>query len=168
MDRAISNFFINNRPAWLGHLAEYVTYLGQFPIHVVVIVVLAVALRKRVEVLGVAVIAAVFAYGLNSVLKKLFDRARPLESRWFQNYEAHGFSLPSGHAVNAAVLGTFIFLWLDNKWRWSGPFVAVAVMWSRVELGVHWPSDVLVGGVIGATIAITSSYLTPRLTSRSA
>ena len=159
MDRSISNFFVDNRPEWLGHMAKFVSYLGQFPIHIVILIGIGLLLKKRSELIFLAVASAVFAYGLNTILKRLFDRARPPESDWFQGYDAHGFSLPSGHAVNAAVLGVFIYLWLPARWRWTGPVVAVAVMWSRVQLGVHWPSDVIFGAVIGGAVAFGSTRL---------
>jgi len=159
MDRSISNFFVDNRPEWLGHMAKFVSYLGQFPIHIVILIGIGLLLKKRSELIFLAVASAVFAYGLNTILKRLFDRARPPESDWFQGYHAHGFSLPSGHAVNAAVLGVFIFLWLPVRWRWIGPVVTVAVMWSRVQLGVHWPSDVIFGAAIGGAIAFGSTRI---------
>jgi membrane-associated phospholipid phosphatase len=148
MDRSISNFFVDNRPEWLGHLAKFVSYLGQFPIHIVILIGLGVILKKRSDL----------------ILKRLFDRARPPKSDWFEGYHAHGFSLPSGHAVNAAVLGVFIYLWLPARWRWVGPVVAVAVMWSRVQLGVHWPSDVIFGAAIGGAIAFGGTRILDKRT----
>ncbi len=154
MDKPISNFFIDHRPEWIGNLAKVVSYLGQFPIHVVLIVLLGIAVRKRADLVAVGALSAVFAYALNSVLKKALDRARPAQWRWFEGYHAHGNSLPSGHAVNAGVLGALMFMWLPGRWKFSGLALTLAVMWSRVELGVHWPTDVILGACIGGVIAI--------------
>lgn len=168
MDNSISNFFIDHRPEWLGNLAKFVSYLGQFPIHVVLIILIGVAVRKRTDLVAVGALSALFAYGLNSVLKKGFDRSRPATWRWFEGYHAHGNSLPSGHAVNAGVLGVLMFMWLPERWRWSGVALTLAVMWSRVELGVHWPTDVILGGVIGAGIGLAGQYAAKKFAEMSA
>lgn len=160
MDHSISDFFVEHRPQWIGDLADTVTLIGQFPIGLIILLAVGLALRKRVEVIGIALLAGVLAYGLNSVIKRLIERGRPPESNWFS--EAHGYSMPSGHAINSAVLGTFLFLWLPNRWRWIGVVVAITVAWSRVELGVHWPSDVVIGGAIGCSIALAGHWLTKR------
>ncbi len=65
------------------------------------------------------------------------------------------YSFPSGHTLHAvafAVLyGSYVPLML-----WVLVPLALLVAASRVILGLHYPSDVLVGGTIGATLAVTS------------
>ena len=163
MDGSVNEFFVDNRPEWLGHLAEVVTVLGRFPVHIVLILAVGFAIRRQSQAIAIATVAAVFAYGLNTVLKNLIDRARPPEAGWFDGYNANGYSMPSGHSINAAVLGVTLYMWLPGRWRLVGPLVTLAVMWSRLELGVHWPSDVIVGAIIGAVIAIAFHKLAPKL-----
>ncbi|MGD1048023.1 MAG: phosphatase PAP2 family protein [Candidatus Krumholzibacteriaceae bacterium] len=61
------------------------------------------------------------------------------------------FSFPSGHAAN--VTASMLFLGLVYR-RWLAPLLAVAlvVSFSRIYIGVHWPSDVLVGMALGAAL----------------
>ena len=66
------------------------------------------------------------------------------------------FSFPSGHAAN--ITASMLFLGLVYR-RWLAPLLAVAlvVSFSRIYVGVHWPSDVLVGIALGAALA-TAAY----------
>ena len=86
----------------------------------------------------------------SEVIKQLVRRARP-DSSTFANPLAneHSFSFPSGHTCFAAALGiAIVFLARDHRVRRiiaiSAVSVAVVVVaWSRLYLGVHYPTDVL-------------------------
>ena len=63
----------------------------------------------------------------------------------------HDPSMPSGHAMMAFAGATLLAL-VAPRLRWAFLALAVGVALSRVYLGVHFPSDVMVGAVIGAAI----------------
>ena len=65
------------------------------------------------------------------------------------------YSFPSGHTLHAVSLTTLYGSYEPTMLLIMVPF-ALLVAASRVILGLHYPSDVLFGGVIGATIATTS------------
>lgn len=91
-------------------------------------------------------------------LKLLFRRERPSFRKAGRFLEATGYGFPSGHAAAAAGFFLFlVFLWFENAMdpRLGAIVLLVAlclillVGWSRIYLGVHYPSDVLVGFVLG-------------------
>ena len=63
-------------------------------------------------------------------------------------------SMPSGHAFNWSALMVITFIYYRRSWRFMVP-LALAVSFSRIYNGVHYPSDVLVGLLLGATYAFS-------------
>jgi undecaprenyl-diphosphatase len=67
--------------------------------------------------------------------------------------------MPSNHAANAFAFVTPFFIMFKNRMRYALVIVAFFVGLSRVYVGVHYPSDVIVGGVIGVALAIFVNVL---------
>ena len=85
------------------------------------------------------------------VIKRIVDRPRPFEVILSVHKllvdEGSGKSFPSGHAV---IFFSIAFAFWSTKWFW--PLFTLAVIGSvaRIFVGVHYPSDVLIGALIGA------------------
>lgn len=122
--------------------------------------------RRLPRLATFVVVTALLSSLLNSIVKALVDRARPV----LPDPVAHasGQSFPSGHA-QAALVGYGILLLvflpvLRGVWRRVAVVVAVlmvlAIGFSRVALGVHYASDVLAGYVLGAAwlAAMTAAF----------
>lgn len=115
------------------------------------------AVRRRLPTTALAVTgAAALAEGLTAVLKLVTERARPpLADPTIQALvtlpDSHSF--PSGHAATAFAAATVVGV-LHPRLR--APLLALALMVavSRVYLGVHFWSDVVVGSLLGVAIGI--------------
>jgi len=71
-------------------------------------------------------------------------------------YKGGIYSFVSSHAANAFGVATFLWLVLrkDIKWIWIMFIWAVIFSYTRIYLGVHYPYDILGGGVLGAIIGL--------------
>ena len=97
---------------------------------------------------------------VNSWLKNYFQVPRPSGPHLV---EAEGWSFPSGHAQVAAFLWPWLVLELRRPALWPAALLLVAgVAWSRVFLGVHYPTDIAVGTVLGGLIAFIAHLVLTR------
>ena len=105
------------------------------------------------------------SYSLNVILKDVVQEPRPFElNPSVKLSQADGYSMPSGHAQMAVVAWGAIAMRVRKTWFW---IVAVAIMlligFSRVYLGVHFPTDVLAGWVIGTILLLIYAFARPAL-----
>lgn len=128
-------------------LVSAVGYMhGVVPMGFVIFFVL-LALRQRGNALFFAV-AVVGAGTLNVAAKLFFRRTRP--DLWLSPAPEHTYSFPSGHAMGSMALAAAlaVLAW-PTRWRWwaivLGGAFTLLVGFSRVYLGVHYPSDVIAG-----------------------
>jgi undecaprenyl-diphosphatase len=118
---------------------------------VVVAVVLLVLGRPRLALF--VVVATIGAWLLDNALKDVVDRARPV---WDEPLaQSSGASFPSGHAMVAGAAYGAVAIVVRRRWVTIAMAVVVAVIAAtRVALGVHWLTDVIVGALLGAAWAL--------------
>ncbi len=116
-------------------------------------------LKSKSFMIGAGVITAV---GITTVLKYSINRERPFVTySEIEKLSSGGSpSFPSGHTTEAFALATTLSL-AYSKWYVIAPVYtwASAVGYSRMHLGVHYPSDVFIGAVIG----VGSAFLTHKV-----
>jgi membrane-associated phospholipid phosphatase/uncharacterized damage-inducible protein DinB len=160
MDTAILTWIHGySRPA-LDSVFRFSNELGTLPFCASLVVLMAlwhVARKERREALAWLVVGLA-TVGIVDLLKAVTDRPRP--TLWPHLVAVSSSSFPSGHATAGAALYPLLG-WIALRARrrgrvvgWAlGLAVGIFVGVGRLYLGVHWPSDVLAGWVLGAALS---------------
>lgn len=111
--------------------------------------------RQRFYFLSLSLLSVIISRGLlTELIQYFYSRPRPYQ---FFNFnpliESLGPSFPSGHAVVLFSLGISIFLF-RRRWGAIFLFLSLLVSLARIFVGVHWPSDIFTGIIIGSIIPI--------------
>jgi len=97
----------------------------------------------------------------STLLKNYFGRIRPCNFLSDVNILATcsgSFSFPSSHAVNNFAAAVYFYK-LFPKYKWIFLSVATIMALTRPYVGVHYPSDIFAGALIGSAIGFLFSYL---------
>src|ERR671918_2352575 len=152
-DTAVLLWIHRTFPGWLDGTMHSITALGYYWVVLPLLVAAVFYFYRRGWRLA-AVLLVVSTGGsivLTTVLKGVFQRARP--ELFDSGYQASFYSFPSGHATVAVGLYGMLTLVLAYRLRgaarWavvvSGIFVVLLIGFSRLYLGVHYPTDVVAG-----------------------
>lgn len=155
----------NLRCGALDFLLPKLTLLGEGGA-VWIAVGLALLLSKKYRRYGICLLGALVAGLLicNIGLKNIVARPRPcwLESIDLLVKNPKDYSFPSGHTWSA-VTGAWAATAANRKFGWVAIPLAAALAFSRLYLYVHFPSDILMGALIGAALGILAVVLQKRL-----
>lgn len=161
-----SNLSIPIGPPWLQSAMLDITAIGGVAVLTLLTVIVAafLAVIRKTKLAVFVVVAVSTGAAASTFLKSIFVRPRP--DLVAHLVDVNTTSFPSGHAMNSAIvyltLGALLAeTHLEREAKGFIMVVAVAltlmVGFSRVYLGVHWPSDVIAGWAIGASWAILCS-----------
>jgi len=164
-DRPIVEWVASHRTGWANSLVIALTDLGGKAGLTLLLTAVAIVIAVRLRSWRPVALAAVSGGGgalLVTGIKALVARDRP--DPLLRAVTEDGFSFPSGHSASSLVVLCTV-AWLVSKavtsntiratiWVAAVP-LALAIGLSRIYLGVHYPTDVLAGWVLGATWLIT-------------
>lgn len=155
MDRAVF-FFINHGLSnpFFDFIMSVISKISDGPILFAVSFVLLFSKKRELKLLGLIMLTGLtVSFYVVSGLKVLVARPRPflVLTDVFLLAKDKSMSFPSGHAATSFMVATALAAYFK---RYAAIFYsfAAAVAVSRVYMGVHYPSDVLAGAVIGCLI----------------
>ena len=134
----------------------------------IIVLAISVALRSKTIRIKFFTLSAVLILvaGISQGIKALIFIARPFITYQFieKLSEGGGSSFPSGHTMEAFALATALTLLFPNKKVVIPAYIwATLVAYSRLALGVHYPTDVVAGMLIGAFIGWVVPWLLNRV-----
>ncbi len=135
---------------------KFFTFIGEEPFFLLLLPFLYWCLDRRIGA-RLTVVFLLSSY-INGVAKALAAQPRPSDyapDRVKPLWEATGYGLPSGHAQSAIVVWGYLAAQLRRTWMWVvAGLLMLFIPLSRVYLGVHFPTDVLGGCLLGAVLLL--------------
>jgi undecaprenyl-diphosphatase len=159
-------------PQPLSWLAEALTWSGNAtPTLLVAAFGASMLLVARQRLLAGLLIGAMALRALSPVLKDLVERPRPSPELVDVANQLSNPSFPSGHVLGATLLYGFLAYAAEfaienlriRRAVQAGCVTMMALMgYARVELGEHWPTDVLAGWLIGLVLVVCLAWVHKR------
>ena len=160
---------------WINRLADRTTwahgsmrFYADYGIVVFAVLLLVAFLRSRHrnDLGGIAGslwagAAALIALGIGQLIGNAVDRARPYETLAGVHVlidRTTDFSFPSDHATTVGAVAVGLLL-VERRLGLIAMVASVAMAFTRVYVGAHYPLDVLAGLVLGGTVAFTGARL---------
>ncbi len=153
----------NLRNGILSPVMKGITHLGDAGIIWIALTILLLCFKKTRKVGIMSAMALVGSLIINNlILKNLISRTRPYEvidglNRIIEKQS--DFSFPSGHTGSSFAAGVVMFKKLPKKYGIPALILAFLIAFSRLYVGVHFPTDVLAGAVTGTISAILAMFI---------
>jgi membrane-associated phospholipid phosphatase len=160
-------FFFINHQCHIGFLNKLMPYWRSmyfwFPLYFFFITHLSMTYGKKAWILMLALGLTVTASDTLSskIVKPLVHRVRPCNDIRIKDKvkllvnPSSGYSFTSSHAANHFAVAAFLFFAFAPARRWIGILLLIwagTIAFGQVYVGIHYPSDVLFGGLFGAGI----------------
>ena len=141
-------------------LTKFGVFWGVFPLAAAISLVLLI--QRKWRSLAYLIPTLLGSIVINRTAKTLLRRVRP--HLWQSPAPELDYGCPSGHAMSSMTLvAALLILTWGTRWFWSvlivGSIFVLAIAWTRLYLGVHYPSDILAGWMASIAWAVGVSLL---------
>lgn len=157
----------NIRTDTMTSFFKFFTKLGNGGILWIILTVMLICF-KRTRKIGLILSISLLLSTLitNVMLKNLIARTRPFYT--IPDLQAlipypKDYSFPSGHTTSSFASCTTLFIMLKKKYSFLFLIFATLMGFSRIYVGVHYPTDVFVGVIVGVMSSIVSFYIVKSL-----
>ena len=166
-DGQVARWMAAHRPAWVTTVAGLVSVAGSAGVLIIGAIAFGVLVWRHTRRSGpaaLAVLSLADTQVIVQITKGIVARRRPAIGLATAKFT--GYAWPSGHSSTVAAVAVSISLVAATigcsavvlqRTRLIAATFAIAVAASRVVLGAHWLSDVLMGGIVGSTVAVLLS-----------
>lgn len=165
LNTKLTNPFLDSVLPWFRNSTNWI------PFYIILLIFIGYKLKKYTLywILGVAINTALSDQISSTFIKKTFARLRPCQdeemkaiSRLLLPHCSGGYSFTSSHATNHFALAMFICITLATVFKnyrylffvWAG-----IICYAQVYVGVHYPLDVVAGGILGCLIGFFTGKL---------
>lgn len=158
MDISIFNFIfgLSHRFWVFDYLAVFIAqYLGYLLIILALFFIFLIKKwQEKIYYFSLFALSLILSRGvITEIIKFSIKRQRPFAALDIQSLiKDSGYAFPSGHATLFFALALSVF-YMNRKWGFRFFAGAALISLARVYVGVHWPSDILVGALIGLVCA---------------
>lgn len=150
---------------WLDYITTFIAEYSEYILGVIFILLLAANFKKYWKIIIVSSLSAfVSRFIVGAVIKWLWFRPRPfvaMDVNQLVYYNPLESSFPSGHALFYFALSMAMYLF-NKKLGMIFYAFTLLIVFSRVFVGIHWPSDILAGAVIGTIVGWAVYKLTQK------
>lgn len=160
----LSNSFFDMVLPWCREKYNWI------PFYILLIVLLVYVFKKEIWKIFVAVALLILVTDQlsSSIIKPLFQRLRPCRNPELADHVhqlvncGSGYSFVSSHAANHFGLAIFLIMVFGKRFRWLSVLLlcwAAIISFAQVYVGLHFPSDVTVGALIGILFGWTAGKM---------
>lgn len=163
-------YLLNNLAGENRFFDDFIVFLADYSQYFLIIAFISLLFfsshprRQKIKIILTIFVSMIVArFGVVDLIRFFYHRTRPFIDHSVNRLIANNnFSFPSGHAALFFAMATAIYFY--NK-KWGGWFFAAAILMglSRIIAGVHYPSDIIGGAVIGVLTAFLIFYFSKNL-----
>jgi undecaprenyl-diphosphatase len=150
-DRHLEHWIVGLRVGWLDWFFIDLSWLGRLGLVWLAIALVLAAAWRRPSLFLTVVVADAIADLLAELGKEVFHRHRPFETQLGPPTSTYSF--PSGHSATAFACATVLGS-LAPRFRLPFFVLASLIALSRLYNGVHYPTDVVAGSVLGVLVGL--------------